>query len=284
MVCVNYADIAAITLPYNRHHFDRVGIVTDLDDNETIKVAIEHKCDLIRTDLFTQRGATFNKWAALEYGIDALGFRNCGWLTIMDADVLWPKLLPMRMSDLAPGHLYTPLRRMWDNWPMYNGERGWQRGQPLTEAEWNLFPLHRQQQEFAGYTQIFHTSDPALSPCATCGCSLDQHKHVRQKIGLQHPNLYTECCNFVWHQTDWKHCGGADSFFQMKWPDYKKVRPPFEVLHLGPAGTNWFGRASTLANGTTPADAMEKGRLTHNMWMGRKGKRGDERFSDEKIT
>lgn len=86
------------------------------------------------------------------------------------------------------------------------------------EEAWNNLRLF-QEREFAGYTQIFHADDPHL------------------------PEL-------PWHQTDWIHAGGADSFFQQLWPEDKKIRPNWEVLHLGFPGVNWCGRCSVRIDGT----------------------------------
>lgn len=269
MVCVNYTDLAAITIPYNRHHFDRVCIVTDLsvDDRKLVELAIANDCEVYHTCAFTADGATFNKWRALEEGLDEFGLRAPGWLCIMDADVLWPKEISLCLAGTTPeyygkplhpivykGQLCSPLRRMWNDWPMYQGEKGWQRDRPITEEEWKLFPIHRNVAEWAGYSQIFHTSDPVLGPAP-------------------------------WHQIDWKHAGGADSFFQAKWAPANKVRPPFEVLHLGPAGQNWYGRASTLADGTEPEGAAGKREQINQIWRGRAIRRaeGKDQFEGEKL-
>jgi hypothetical protein len=79
------------------------------------------------------------------------------------------------------------------------------------EEDWRRFPIHRNVGEWAGYSQIFYAEDPVLG---------------------QPP----------WHQTYWTHAGGADSFFQRKWPNNKKIRPDWRCLHLGPSGVNWCGK------------------------------------------
>jgi hypothetical protein len=84
--------------------------------------------------------------------------------------------------------------------------------------DWTKLPLNVDV-EFAGYSQIFHAEDPRLGKPP-------------------------------WHQIDWKHAGGADSFFQYKWPEAKKVRPPFRVLHLGEARKNWCGRSTPYTDGS----------------------------------
>ncbi len=277
LVSVNYHDLLSITLPYNRNHFDEVMVVSSFEDRNTADVAMANRCHLHRTEAFTANGATFNKWAALEEGLNVFG--RHGWLCIMDADVLWPKhpcWVPV--NPLEIGKLYTPLRRMWDNWPrpfVYTngildpdtpGYRIWfedgetkhgpskVKGVP-GEGDWCMFPIHRNVAEWAGYSQIFHADDPHLGPVP-------------------------------WHEVDWKHAGGADSFFQAKWPAECKVRPPFEVLHLGPAGQNWFGRATPLADGTVLPGSEERRDLSgRKIWHDRRTNRaeGRDQFDGEKI-
>lgn len=213
LVSVDYADLLGLCLPYNLHHFDEVWVVTSPRDEASQRVAMRHGANLVLTDLFYANGATFNKWAALEHGLDCMG--RMGWITIMDADVVWPTEIPKFEAWLKPGCLYTPERYMAPLLPEIPEERTWSR-----------FPRHRNR-EFAGWTQIFHADDPRLGKAP-------------------------------WHETNWKHAGGADSFFQRKWPEANKVRPPFEVLHLGEAGVNWCGRATSYLDGTTPEGAEEK--------------------------
>lgn len=236
IVSVDFADLLAITLPYNRHHFDKVMIVTSNSDLQTVKVAIDNDAEFYRTNAFYDNDAIFNKWKALEEGLDAFG--RIGWLCLMDADILWPKKIPSFPMEM--GKLYTPRRRMC---PSYT-ERI-----PI-EPEWQLFDLHRQQREFAGYSQIFNANDPHL--------------------GVP-----------PWHQINWTHAGGADSFFQLKWPESAKIRPGFEVLHLGAAGTNWCGRAVDYIDGTQPPAAKEKMKLLRSLVN--KRTRGPNRFDAEKI-
>lgn len=282
-VAVDYSDLLAVTLPYNRHHFDQVHIVTD----QRSALAVQNVTDptdgnvfVWVTDLFTAGGAVFNKWAALEWGLDRMGRE--GFIAIMDADVLWPRAvhvapfgqsLRFGLADgrgdlvLNRGELMTPLRRM-APWPLgslpfiqnpdevaRNVREGFV-GVPA-ESSWHRFPIHRNVAEWAGYSQCFHASDPALGPPP-------------------------------WHEVTWTHCGGADSIFQRKWPPHLKRRPPWEVLHLGPAGENWMGRATPYADGTVPADAAEKGAMVRGIWEGRRrlrtaGASEAEQFRPEKL-
>lgn len=251
-VCVDYSDILALTLPYNIHQFSEVFIVTSPVDRPNVEKVVESlsavhhyraSVSVLDTDLFYHDGAKFNKWAALEWGLDQCG--RDGWICLLDADVLWPKGAWAQLLSIRPGFLYTPRRRMMPSLPKTAAEIP-------SEDKWTSYPLHPNDAEFAGYSQIFHSSDTRLG-------------------------------NPPWHETDWLHAGGADSFFQMKWPPQLKVRPRFEVLHLGPAGVNWMGRASALTDGSVPAGAMEKHREMQRMFMQRRGRSGPGRFDPEKI-
>lgn len=237
LVCVDYADILQRTLPYNRHHFDEVCIVTTPGDSDTLTVANVCKCQTFQTDIFYKDEAQFNKWAALEEALNFFG--RYGWLCIMDADVFWPK--EAHFPILKPGNLYAPYRRMMRSI-----------SDPIPpEDEWDQFKRHRNTREFAGYSQIFHADDPRLGPPP-------------------------------WHEINWKHAGGADSFFQRKWPRENKIRPPFEVLHIGPACKNWCGRVSEYADGTMPTAGQSRFKTLMSYMRSRKGKRGD--YSRERIS
>lgn len=125
----------------------------------------------------------------------------------------------------------------------------WQR-----TMDWTQLPLKHEPGEFPGYCQIFHADDPVLRK--------------------QRP----------WYGTKWRHAGGCDSEFQQLWPHDKKIRPAFEVLHLGEDGRNWHGRATKRADGTMPPAAEANAVLQHAMYARRgKQKRGPARYKGEKL-
>jgi len=205
-VCVDYSDILAVTLPHNQHHFSDILIVTSPADTVTQDICKLLGVSTFITDAFYRRNALFNKWLALEEGLDHFG-RN-GLLCILDSEIVFPSKIDM---EYVEHNLYTPLRRMNHNISI------------PPEAEWLNFKYSANTTEFSGYTQIFHSTDKHLPPAP-------------------------------WHQLDWKHAGGADTFFQANWPDANKVRPNYEVLHLGEPGANWCGRS-------------DKGRATLEAYM-----------------
>lgn len=227
IVSVDFADLLDLTLAHNRQHFEEIHIITSHADVETRAVCHKYNATAFSTDAFYDDGADFNKWKALELGLDAFG--RYGVICLMDVDVLWPKQIPD--FDIEKGKLYTPYRRM------YNPIKF-----PLPpEDQWPKYPRHRNIAEWAGYSQIFHADDPHLGDAP-------------------------------WHEVNWKHAGGADSFFQRKWPKSHKVRPEFEVLHLGAAGQNWAGRATPYLDGTRPEEfARRQSKVLNYMRSRRRG-------------
>lgn len=240
IVSVDYDDLLEITLPYNRHHFSNVIVVTSLSNRKSVlKICNKSNCEVLSTDLFYEDGADFNKWRALEWALDVI--RRYGIICLMDADVLWPKKI-----NLVPqlGNLYVPRRRIIET--EYIAKHG-----IPSEENWEHFPLFNEA-EFAGYSQIFHAEDPNLQLTP-------------------------------WHEINWRHAGGADSFFQMKWLQKNKIRPDFEVLHIGQPGINWCGRVGTLINGKEPEKAKERiNKLSHYL-SARRGKQKHVRYNAEKL-
>lgn len=265
LTAVGYHDLLALCLPYNAHHFSEILVVTTPEDTATqaVVAAVPNaSCHL--TQAFYPAPGVFAKWAALEEGLDVLGRR--GWVALLDADVCWPKGLRWEERTVHPsavggsvtwqtmdcvipgvgvstwvgGNLYGPLRRMHEAIP----------AAVPPEETWDRYPLHRQQHEHAGFSLIFHASDPHLGPPP-------------------------------WFDTRWVHCGGGDSEFQSKWGPECKVRPPWHVLHFGAAGTNWLGRSTPFADGTVPADASDR---VAELWrLIRMRRPGPDRFRHEKL-
>lgn len=243
LVSVDYTDLLRLTLPRNRHHFDKVLVVTSTENYEHVR-AVARPCGALvyGTNAFYEQGAQFNKWLALEEGLDALGRR--GWLCVMDADVVWPGVLPD--FQLRRGCLYAPYRRM------MNDLADLSVGGLPPEERWLEYLRHPNVGEFAGYSQIFHAGDPVLG-------------------------------DPPWHEVDWRHAGGADSYFQARWPTDRKVRLPFEVLHLGPAGVNWCGRATPYVGGGCHEDAAARARQTRAYVSGRARRAGTDRHGHERL-
>ena len=239
LICVDYSDILDITLQYNIQHFKSVLVVTAPRDQRTVEVARSHGADVLMTNVFYEREAVFNKFAAMEFGLDYMGRE--GWIAVLDADILFPK--DLRGWVKRVGQIYTPRRRMFPKIPCSINEVPERR-------KWRQYKLPMGNEEFAGYCQIFHASDPVLGKAP-------------------------------WHNINWTWAGGADSFFHMKWDEKSKIRPPFEVLHLGPAFTNWAGRVTPFADGRIPEAAAKNADMFKVLLRGRHGKHGMDRYEKE---
>lgn len=148
-VCVEFADILELTLPHNREQFERFLVVTHPEDEATIEVAQQNNAEVLLTEIFYARGAKFNKWAALQQGLDFLN--HTGWLVIMDSDIAIPKEVS---RQLIPDEtcLYTP-RRL--------DCRIIAQGIP-EQKHWKRYKHVNSREEFAGYFQMFHTECDVL--------------------------------------------------------------------------------------------------------------------------
>lgn len=269
LVCVDFADVLEVTLPWNRHHFKDVWVVIAHRDKDTQRVAAANNALTYLTDSFWEGGGEFRKWLALENALRDTGLQDShDWLALLDCDVLWPKSLCLERSlegssrrpTMMKDQLIGPLRRMWRDWPkpapfianlMDCSIGGWSPPIPVAE-EWHKFPIHPQQHEWAGFSLILHTDDPVL----------------RQR---------------PWFDTSWRSCAGGDSEFQARWAKENKVRPNWQVLHLGQDHVNWAGRTVPFANGTRPDGWEEREVKLRTMMEQRRGKTGSDKFDAEKI-
>ena len=207
-VSVGYDDYLSLTLPENLGHFDAVLVVTTSKDQATQELVERwgqtHDIEYYATDSFYAEGAPFNKGLAIEEGFDVLGRE--GWIMVLDADVVLPETLTAPEDGWRQDCIYSPQRRLCREPKWFT-----------PELEWDTLPYGNEKKvfpfEFAGYSQIFHAS----APC-----------------------LWTK----PWYGIRWPTAQGCDSEFYGRWPKRKRIRPPFEVLHLGPTRDNWSGRVT----------------------------------------
>lgn len=224
IVCVEYWDILQMTLPYNYHNFDKIIIVTSTQEEIPLwfhnKYDNDEKITIFRSPDFYTNGAHFNKWLPLEQGLELAGV---GWICILDADILIPQ---QNMLDGWKDKLLDTSRLSYGK--LYTPlRRMYPELRILPEYSWSDFPIHPNVNEWSGYFQLFHTSDLVLGPRP-------------------------------WHEINWKHAGGADTFFQAKWAPENKIRPTWQVLHLGLEGRNWCGRSTPYVNGAVPTMATHR--------------------------
>ncbi len=149
VVCVEYDDFLAITLPKNRQHFDRTVVVTTWDDKRTQEVAYRNGCECFNTVEFMTHRGQFNKGAALEAAFDQV-LGRVGWICIWDADIIMPDSTYSQLGGIHKSSLYVPERHILENVKDYK--------QYLDESTWKNLPVPTQPHEFSGYFQLFYAA------------------------------------------------------------------------------------------------------------------------------
>ena len=127
IVCVNYSDFLAFTLPSTRTVFDQLVVVTDTSDTKTKDLCDYYNVRCVQTDVFYEDDDTFNKGKGINEGLKALD--KDGWVVHLDADIY----LPPRTRDiinnipLDPRKIYGADRLMcpdFDSWVRYLANPG----------------------------------------------------------------------------------------------------------------------------------------------------------------
>lgn len=229
VVCVNYSDFLAHTLPFNKHHFNRIVVVTDTKDEDTKKLCEFHHVECIQTDVFYEDGDKFNKGKGINDGLDKLSRK--GWVLHLDADMYLPPLTRsiLERIELQPENIYGIDRMMcpdYSSWAKFVGKP------TLTHEGWiyihpTVFPMGVRIAEYMskGYEPIgfFQLWNPGGSG--------------------------------VYHYPD-QH-GAADRtdvLMAKKWPRYRRILIPeiigihleSENLNLKNMGMNWNGRRTAI--------------------------------------
>lgn len=98
IICVNYSDFLAHTLPHNKQHFDNLVVVTDTKDENTKWLCEYYNVMCIQTDIFYKDGNKFNKGAAINYAMQKLSRK--GWVLHLDSDIYLPPLTRSILNNL----------------------------------------------------------------------------------------------------------------------------------------------------------------------------------------
>ncbi len=147
IVCVNYDDILAITLPRNIDKFSECCVITSPADIATIDfVAMFPEVRLFVTDAFYRHGAKFNKGLAIEEAFDFFG--RHGWMLVLDADIVLP--YAVELAGVTAGNIYGANRRMLLDPAAY-----------ADTLDWGTLKLEKEH-EIAGFFQLFHADDTHL--------------------------------------------------------------------------------------------------------------------------
>ena len=226
IVCVNYSDFLAHTLPTNKQFFDRIVVVTDTKDLKTKHICEYYHIECIQTDSFYKDGV-FNKANGINEGLKRIS--RADWVVQMDADIYLPPLtrtiLEKINKHLLKDSLYTMDRMMC---PTYEA---WQ--QHL------INPTHTH----TGFIYIH----PTLFPI---GVRIAEYMNEGyEPIGyfqMWNPNG----SNIHTYPTDGIGADRTDVLHAKAFPRSKRVLLPelicihldSEDLNLKDMGKNWFGR------------------------------------------
>lgn len=126
-VCVNYADFFAQTGEANQGIFDKFVVVTDIKDTEVTALCSFFGYTCVKTDVFYDNGAKFNKYAGINEGLKLID--SDAWVCFIDSDIVLQKdtRRVLEKLNLDPTCLYGIDRvncTGFQNWENYKHSKG----------------------------------------------------------------------------------------------------------------------------------------------------------------
>ena len=231
IICVNYSDFLAHTLPYNKTHFDNLIVITDTKDIKTKKLCEYYHVKCIQTDIFYENGDNFNKGAAINYGLSQL--ENKGWVIHLDADIYLPPLTRSILENipLEPHKIYSADRLMcpsYEKWIEFLNvpqqiQEGW------IYIHLNSFPIGVRIAEYnnknvgyepIGYFQLWNPKGSGV---------------------FNYPTQHDYC-----DRTDVIHCKKFARQDRELLPEIVVIHLESEGLSVDSMGKNWKGRKTKL--------------------------------------
>lgn len=225
IICVNYSDFLAFTLPSTRTVFNKLVVVTDTSDKKTKALCDYYNVTCVQTDVFYENGEAFNKGKGINEGLKELSLR--GWVVHLDADMYLPPRTRSILDNipLDPKKIYGCDRIMcpsFEEWIDYMCSPG-----PIQDS-WVYIHLNRFKigvriaeycNENSGYEPIgfFQMWNPSVSDVKT-------------------------------YPTTHGAADRTDVIFCKKWPrTLRELLPELVLIHLSSSnkmGCNWQGRKS----------------------------------------
>jgi hypothetical protein len=143
VVCVDYSDFLAWTLPANRWQFDKMVVVTAPRDEATQRLCERYDVECVVTDTFYAGGDAFAKGRGINAGLARLSRRD--WVLHMDSDIYMPPKTRQVLNNLPldPAKLYSADRLMC---PSAEAFAAYLDEPPPVQSDWvfvhaNAFPL-----------------------------------------------------------------------------------------------------------------------------------------------
>ena len=134
-VCVDYADLLRKGMENWKRGLDSLTVVTTPMDKETLKLCDAWGLTAYTTEVFYERGAKFNKGAAISEAFGAVEWPD--WCLLFDADIIPPADWRQQIESHSPqiGNMYGARRELEEGWAVFD-------------------------RELAGFFQLFHSTDP----------------------------------------------------------------------------------------------------------------------------
>jgi hypothetical protein len=243
VVCVNYSDFLAHTLPANRAMFDNMVVVTDTKDKDTFAVCNKYNVRCVQTDAFYADGAGFNKASGINEGLKALN--QTDWVVHLDADILLPPLTRhiLEKTPLDPTKIYGIDRLMCPSYAkwmqFYESTESIHQGWAFTHL--NYFPGGSR---LVQYGEVLPKGEGEPDGWVPIGFF---QMWRPQAIGnAPYPEKHAAA-----DRTDVQHAKRYDRA-------HRELLPEIIAIHLdsepGPMGINWSGR-KTARFGFQPPEA-----------------------------
>lgn len=224
IVCVNYDDFLAATLPLNKPHFDRLVVVTSPEDIATQKLCEFYHVECVVTDKLRSVDGKFCKGAGINAGLARLALD--GWALHLDADVVLPPQTRrlLERANLRQSMLYgcdrfiVPNRKAWDRFCQA----------PVIQHELDVY-IHLN--AFLVGTRFMH---PQMNGYIPIG--FFQLWNPRGSMVRRYPEGHTAA-------------NREDMLFANQWARARRgFLPEIVVYHLesepAPQGANWEGRTT----------------------------------------
>lgn len=239
IICVDYSDFLAHTLPLNRSQFDSIVVVTSTADVYTQQLCTHYRVRCVQTDVFFKNNVGprgFNKGAGINEGLAVID--QSDWLVHMDADIV----LPFRTRDILESLPLDPRCIYGVDRMMCKSHEDWMRFIVNPELQHtddiyvtaNAFPLGSRIARLRGHPP----NDLGYVPIG-----FFQLWHPGQSGIHVYPDQHT-------------NAGRSDMLFACQWGRPRRhLIPEIVAIHLesgeNEQGANWNGRKSSCF-GPTP--------------------------------
>ena len=213
-VSYNYMDTLNLMLPVNYLHFEKIYLITQLDDNETIQFCKKFHNVTILFYTFKHDNLKFDKYGALNYAqkIAYTDFPE-SWYLIIDSDIILPNNLIsiLNQENLNPNCIYGATRNN-----VLKSSELLNKTQIINNPK-NLNWV---------YNNILHLKN---NPPSILGCFQLYKKHV-------------------YHRDNVVNAGYGDFFFGHDNFDLFCNLGSIIYLHLGQFGINWNGKLDAFTD------------------------------------